>query len=477
MHRDRGSLRSALVAGGVLTLLALTSQPGFLAARASSLPSNGGATRWVARLNGPGNGDDWAVSIGVSPDGTRVFVTGQSLGAGTDSDYTTVAYDRSTGAKLWVKRYKGTGNGGEEAVALRVSPDGTRVYVTGTATRSDGIPGYVTIAYGASMGATLWVARYNGSGERGGEAACLAVSADGRKVFVSGRSSGAGTGTDYATVAYDASTGARLWVKRYAPPNSYEMAVALGTAPDGSAVFVTGTSGSDSAADFVTLSYDASTGATRWIKRYNGPGNGMDEAASLAVSPDGTKVFVTGGSRGLSAGGDYATIAYDASSGAAAWVKRYNGPGDYYDAPRSIGVSPDAAEVFVTGDSFGRSGDGDFATIAYDASTGATRWLQRYNGQANRGGEGNSLDVSRDGTKVFVTGDAGSVSIRDYATIVYDSASGAIQWIKRYNGPGNSADIAWSVAVSPDGGTVFVTGASYGRRNTYDFATVAYRTG
>jgi hypothetical protein len=99
------------------------------------------------------------------------------------------------------------------------------------------------------------------------------------------------------------------------------------------------------------------------VARYNGPGKSADYAFSLGVSPDGTEVFVTGNSDGVGSGFDYATIAYDASSGARLWVARYNGPGDSNDYATALRVSPNGTEVFVTGRSFGSSDD--YATIAY----------------------------------------------------------------------------------------------------------------
>ncbi len=80
--------------------------------------------------------------------------------------------------------------------------------------------------------------------------------------------------------------------------------------PDGSEVFVTGDSAESTSDDYGTVAYDASTGAELWAKRYNGPGNGYDQATALGVSPDGSEVFVTGGSAGSTSGEDYATVAY-----------------------------------------------------------------------------------------------------------------------------------------------------------------------
>ena len=114
------------------------------------------------------------------------------------------------------------------------------------------------------------------------------------------------------------------------------------------------------------MAYNASTGAQRWVKRYNGPGNYLDSPTKLAISRTGRTVYVTGFSSGVTHSEDYATLAYNAATGAQRWVKRYNGPGNGTDVAYSVAVSPTRGTVFVTGQSWGSNATaGDCATIAY----------------------------------------------------------------------------------------------------------------
>ena len=123
------------------------------------------------------------------------------------------------------------------------------------------------------------------------------------------------------------------------------------------------------------MAYSAATGARLWVQRYNGPASRDDYAGSVAVSPGGTRVFVTGGSRAPGTGQDYATVAYNAATGARLWVQRYNGPANRDDHPFSVAVSPGGTRVFVTGTSQGTRSHQDYATLAYNAATGARLWV------------------------------------------------------------------------------------------------------
>jgi len=158
-------LGSVLVVGFDPAIAEPTQGPDSAQTNSTTLATH--ATRlWVQRYNGSASPDSRAADVGVSPDGSTVFVTGKSHGPGSGLDYATVAYDSSTGTELWVQRFAGPGNAYDVAVALGVSPDGSTVYVTGTSYRSSSGLDLVTLAYDASTGAERWVARYNGCGEQ-----------------------------------------------------------------------------------------------------------------------------------------------------------------------------------------------------------------------------------------------------------------------------------------------------------------------
>src|SRR5262249_17365308 len=177
-----------------------------------------------------------------------------------------------------------------------------------------------------------------------------------------------------------AGSGDQLWRSRFHPAfpgctNYHANAVAV--SPAGDAVFVTGYC--DFSKDFFTVAYDAVTGAMLWASRYNGRGEGVDTAEAVAVSPAGDVGYVTRPRDAHPSSPDYATSAYNAATGATLWVSRYNGPAGGGDYARSVAVSPGGDAVYVTGGSGGHPySSQQYATIAYDAATGATLWVSRY---------------------------------------------------------------------------------------------------
>ena len=451
--------------------LAGTGPAGASAPQPAQTPAGPGARLWLSRYNGPHNSADAPASMAVSPGGRRVFVTGFSVreAAGDFGDYATVAYDAQTGARLWARRYHGPGKGTDLAASVAVSPDGSRVFVTGSSMRNRTTSDYATIAYNARTGAQLWVRRFGPGG-----ATAVTAGRGGRMVFVTGSSL-----ANFATVAYDARTGARRWVARYdGPGHGFDEATSLAISPGAATLFVTGRSGNGqavSADDYATVAYRTGTGAQRWAARFHGAVNGTDGARSVVVSPPGGRVFVTfvtGDRRGAAPQNDYVTAAYRAASGARLWVRRYDGQDHGWDDPGSLAASPSGSRVFVTGVSERTTETSDMATVAYSAA-GARLWVRRYAGPGRHGGAGVSVATGPAGRTVFVTG---ITTAGHFATVAYRAASGAWLWARRYNGPGPGDDLPAAVLASPAGGRVFVTGRSPGTASADDIATLAYRS-
>jgi outer membrane protein assembly factor BamB len=367
------------------------------------------------------------------------------------------------GTQLWAARYDAPAKSDLHAAALVVSPDDSVVFVTGSAS-SAATPGQhvVTVAYNAVTGARVWVARYYGLGMS--RATSVAVSPDGSKVFVTGGTAVPSTsGGGYATVAYNAATGATLWVRRYGSSADNGEAHSVVVSPDGSKVFVTGGIGPLSAgtSSLATVAYDASTGSTLWAQRYTGPGTAGTYATSAAVSPDGSALFVTGTTAYTDGTSQFATLAYATATGAMRWAAPYDVPG----IAESAVVSPNGTHVYVTGSA---------EVAAYDATTGASQWMAPY-GAASHTRLAASVAVSPDGSAVFVTGLHGThIADTDaYTTVAYNAATGATLWVQHLLGTSGFTG-ANSIAVSPDGTKVFVTGGEEAANGTTRYATVAY---
>ncbi|MBI5772863.1 MAG: immunoglobulin domain-containing protein [Verrucomicrobia bacterium] len=282
---------------------------------------------------------------------------------------------------------------------------------------------------------------------------------------MSGTSHGGGSGNDYATIKYS-SAGAPLWTNRFngaASSNDVAMAIAVDASRS---VFVTGSTIGTGSNDFATIKY-SSAGAALWTNYYNGTGNSNDVAVAVEVDAGGN-VLVAGYSRGSGTGNDYAVIKYS-NTGTPLWTNRYNGPANGPDQPAALATDTNGS-VFVTGYSAG-SGN-DYATVKY-SSAGAPLWTNRYNGPGNNTDEAVAVAVDGSGNVLVAGYSRGGTSGNDYAAIKY-SNTGAPLWTNRYNGPGNSADNAFALAVDR-GGYVILTGGSAGSGSGDDFATIKYQ--
>lgn len=421
------SASAGTVAGGVVRAAG-----GRLAAGKADV-SVPGTRLWAKRFSAPGLSDDRPAAVAVSPSGGTVYVTGSTeypdaTGSMPASFIGTVAYSAASGKRLWVQSFLGPGNA-SFGNAIGVSPDGSKVYVTGQAGTE-----IATVAYNAATGHYLW-SRLSADPLGTATATALAVSHDGGELFVSGGASGPTGTTNLDTVAYDAVSGALLWTRRVPASPAGSIIVS----PDDSAVFVvSGTGGGSSS--FTTVSYAAATGHQRWASSFPGPA--FPAMCRLAGSPDGTKVFTSCDAPGAK----FLTVGYDAANGKQLWQALYQ-----HDSLPTVpsDVAATNSQVFVTGGS-----NGHIVTVAYGSGAGHQQWASLYPKPGGTSAAGFAIAVSPQGSTVYAVGSANSA----FAIAACDTATGAVRWARQWHGVFGGG--AMAVAVSPSGDRVFLAGVT-----------------
>jgi hypothetical protein len=422
-------------------------------------------TAWVRRYDGPVYGDDKAVYVSVDSLG-NVYVTGSSKGNGTSLDITTIKY-HPDGDTAWIRRYNGPASRDDYVGGMTLDNSGN-VYLTGSIGDTAGSGSdYITIKYYLN-GDTAWIRRYE-SDDGPHYSNDLEIDTS-DNVYVTGYGTKSRVPFDYITIKYHPN-GDTAWVRRYnGPADSTDYGISLEVDDSGN-VYVTGISvGIGTYEDFATIKYYPN-GDTAWVRRYNGPENEDDRAYDLVIDDSGN-VYVTGYS-GSWPYTDYITLKYY-PNGDTAWIRRYDGLGNGHDFPWTNAVD-NLGNVFVTGRSEGSGTGQDYATIKYYPN-GDTAWVRRYNGPGNSYDEAFYLAVDNIGN-VYVTGSSGGQNNQypyneDYATIKY-YPNGDTAWVRRYNGPADSGDVPFSVAVD-NSGSVYVTGYSRGNGTGDDYATIKY---
>ncbi|MBK8983681.1 MAG: SBBP repeat-containing protein [Ignavibacteria bacterium] len=225
--------------------------------------------------------------------------------------------------------------------------------------------------------------------------------------------------------------------------------------------------GSGSGFDIYTVKYNPS-GNILWERIYNGPGNGNDIAYSIAL--DNTyNVFVAGESIGDGTDRDFVLIKYN-DLGAEQWNRRYNGNSSSVEIPEKA-VTDEAGNVIITGTSHEPGVLFDIVTIKYN-SEGDLLWKKHFNGASSGNDFADDMALDESGN-IYVSGSTfEAATINDYLIIKYSSAGDEL-WHKTYNGTANGNDNMTSIAADVSGNAV-ITGTSVGAGSGLDIVTIKY---
>lgn len=421
--------------------------------------------QWARHHGGPAGLDDYGYNIAVDAQGD-VYATGSSTGSSGVVEMLTVKLD-ACGAEQSARTYAGPGGGPDRAWAIEVDGAGNAIVVgdsLGAGTDYD----LVVLKY-APDGTIVWVQRYDGPGsgfDGTDQGVCLALDASGN-VFTGGYSVGLGTGYDSVVLKY-APDGTLLWEARTdGLAHATDNCTWIRTDDSGNAYVAGRMTNPGTGADIFVQKYDPSC-SLLWEQRYDGPANGFDLAAGLALGP-GNEAVVTGFSYGSGTDADAVTIQYD-SDGNLDWVQRVDTVGGF-DYGLTVAVS-DQGMVAVTGGTF-TGLDWAALILAYD-SVGNLLWSHTYDVASFYLGNDFGLDVGIDAVgNVYSAGfgwDGYELGQQTY--LVEYAPDGSLLFQDEFDGPAHGDDAVARLRMQ--GSEVYLAGLTQRGADHLDLLVLKY---
>lgn len=331
---------------------------------------------------------DGAESVTVSPDGNHVYVV-----ALDDNAVSVFSRDQVTGELTFVQVLKDGMDGINEldgASSVTVSLDGSHIYVAGgdavTVFARDQVTGELSF---------VQVLKDGIGGVDGLDwANSVTVSPDGRHVYV------AALNNDNAVSVFsrDQVTGELSFVQvlkdGIGGVDGLDDANSVIVSPDGSHVYVTAYLD----ASVSVFSRDQVTGELSFIQVLKDGVNGVDGlnyASSVTVSPDGNYVYISG-----EVDASVSVFSCDQATGELTIVQVLKDGVDGLDGlngASSVIMSPDGSHVYVAA-----WDDASVSVFSRDQVTGELSFVQVLKGDINELNGANSVTVSPDGNHVYV---------------------------------------------------------------------------
>ena len=186
-----------------------------------------------------------------------------------------------------------------------------------------------------------------------------------------------------------------------------------------------------------------------WLSRYNGPGNSFDIVSKINTGNTGN-VYVYGSENGIGSLYDFVIIKYN-STGVIKWIQRFNGPGNSIDQISSA-VLDESENSYVTGQTTDSLNTLNITTAKYDSS-GNLLWMKFFKRAEYTSGFGHAIDIDNVGniiTAGFVRNNAGTF---DIVIVKYSNSGNEISSVI-YNGLGNGDDYPVSIKADSENNIV-----------------------
>ena len=409
---------------------------------------------WIYQYTTPGQ--DEVRKLVYGSDG-NIYLCGFS---GTNRDMRVVSLTDS-GTLRWTYYYNGPANENDEALSIIYGAD-ENIYICGQSTGIGSDQDFTIISLYKNSPTERWIYRYNGPGNRADCAFSIIYGLDGN-LYAAGYTYGNGSAQDFTIISLT-TTGQERWIYTYnGPGNDYDIANSIVYGQDGNLYACGLSTGSTTDRDITVISL-TTTGAERWIYRYNGTGNGLDAALSICYGSDGN-IYVCGRSERTSS--DFTIISLS-SDGTERWVYQYDGEGNNDDIAHFLVYAPDS-NIYACGLSTSLAGDWDFTVISL-TNLGQERWVYKYNGALNSTDCAYSLTYNNNNLYICGFSSESPSSSYDILTVSLTN-TGQERWIYRYDGEDHLLDIARTIVYGADN-NIYIAGYSIDSLNNSNMIVI-----
>jgi hypothetical protein len=313
MHVTRSHSVVLLLVTGVLLLLMLAAGPAAPAGPRSLILDPDATPSWVETVAGPAAGTDSAADLLLLKNGV-MLVCGTLTNASGNTDISVTRY--RNGVQQWTQSWNGPANGSDSILTLSparkmaLSPDGKYVYVCGHGTRAGGNIDLYVLKRRVSNGNLVWARRYDGPAHKNDVATGIGVDAAGN-VIVVGTSANDADG-DYVVASWKAS-GAKRWTWRWDGKAGADIPFDVLVTGVGD-TYVTGASEATGGRVRAVTARLTRSGAKKWVKKWFGDAGLGAAMSSLALRPGGG-VYAGGWVTNAATANDAIVIKYTARGG------------------------------------------------------------------------------------------------------------------------------------------------------------------
>jgi hypothetical protein len=286
MHVARSRSFVLLLFIGVLLLLMLAAGPAAQAGPRSLISDPDAFPSWVRTVAGPAAGTDTAADVLLLKGGV-MLVCGTLTNASDTTDISVTKY--KDGVPQWTQRWDGPANAADgilpvsSARKMALSPDGKYVYVCGFGTRAGGNIDLYVLKRRVSNGNLVWAKRYDGPAHKNDIPTGIGIDAAGNVTAVG--ASGNAADADYVVASWKPS-GASRWIWRWDGKAGADIPYDLLVTGTGD-TYVTGAATATGGRVQAVTARLSPSGGKKWLRKWLGDAALGAAMSSLAARPGG----------------------------------------------------------------------------------------------------------------------------------------------------------------------------------------------